>query len=702
MTGWVSDPEGTLRWATEVLTDPAATAARRATAWHAAAVAHLALGEPERARRAARRALAIADSAELRLVLAWIEQDSGNAEASMRHLDAAQPRLRGALLARARCVRGLNQCVAGEYGAAHRELSVAITGARRHDDKHWLANALNARGVVRTYLRRLAAADRDLLAAQALFTSLGQRERAAVCVHNRGFVALQGGNVPEALRLFDRAISGGLRSGRRAEALIDRAYAMIGAGLLADAGEVLAQAGNVLDDAGRSMRLAEATLALGECAARAGRRDAALAAARRARELFRAQNRMRWQTAAEALERRLTVTPASLAPARSVARRCVRHGLRLEAAELRLAAAEVADPDEARELLRLVEVHRGGSARLRTLGWLARARLARLDGDRLGVFAACRAGGGVDELGELAVATALAAGDAAGVLHWLGSVPLKAVNDTLGGRALVVYVEHDGLFAVSVVDGQVRLHALGECPDVEGLRFALASGARTGTAVPVGGGVEDVLLAPLRPVLGERPLVVVPSERLRGLPWAAVDRRPICVAPTVSAWLRAVRAPRVSGHSVWVAGPGLDGADREVTELHKRWGGTVLTGRESTVDAVLAALDGAAVVHIAAHCHFRPDNPAYSYLELADGPLHAHAITGPRLLVLSACEAAPAFLRGDLTTVIASTLPVPDATAAALVTDVHEHLRGGSSPAEALAEAQAWHGDRGFVCIGAG
>lgn len=708
MIGWVSDPDETLRWATGVLSDPGANAGAKATAWHAAAVAHLERGEPSHARRAARRALAIAESAELQLVLAWIEQDSGNPRASMRHLDAALPKLRGPLLARARCVRGLNLCVAGEYGAAHRELSSAITGSRRHGDQHWLANALNARAVVRTYLRKLASADRDLVTAQALFVSLGQRERAAVCVHNRGFVALQAGDVPGALRYFDTAISGGLRPGRRAEALIDRAYAMLGAGLITDAGEVLTQAGKLLDGAGRSMRLAEATLALGECAVRAGRHDLALDSARRAAGLFRAQRRAGWLVAAEALELRATITEASLPAAREIARRCVRHGLRLEAAEVRMAATGVAGGDEARQLLKLVEVHRtDGSARLRALGWLAKARLARLDGDRRAVYAACRAGllAGASELVDIGLATAFEAGDPEGVLHWIGQVSTRSLAETLGDKALLAYFERA---AVSVVDGQVRLHQLGACPDVDSLRFALGTGKANASA----GRFDEVLLAPLRPLIGDRPLVVVPGAELHGLPWAALETcagRPVTIAPTVSTWLRAAKAEATAGHHVWIAGPGLEHADREVSRLHQRWGGRLLTSAESTVDETLAAMDGAALVHIAAHCHYRADAPTFSYLELADGPLHGYDLdrlsTRPRCLVLSACEgalAAHALLRQETTTVIASTLPVVDVAAIDLVTTLHRHLRAGTPPAHALARAQSEHGDRGFLCVGAG
>ena len=123
----------------------------------------------------------------------------------------------------------------------------------------------------------------------------------------------------------------------------------------------------------------------------------------------------------------------------------------------------------------------------------------------------------------------------------------------------------------------------------------------------------------------------------------------------------------------------------------------MLSGRESTVDNVLAAMDGAGLAHIAAHGR-------YGGVELADGVLWPGDIDRPpRLLVLSACECAldPLLPKGTRA-VVASTLPVVDEAAVGLVTSLHANLRAGSGPAEALARAQVRHGDRGFVCVGAG
>jgi hypothetical protein len=294
-------------------------------------------------------------------------------------------------------------------------------------------------------------------------------------------------------------------------------------------------------------------------------------------------------------------------------------------------------------------------------------------------------------------------GDPVAVLRRIARSPVDDLIKSLGNKAMLHYVESgDGLLAVSVVDGRVRLHPLGRPAAGAGtLRLVLGAAA----AARVARRIDDVLLAPLRPLLGTRPLVVVPAAVLHGMPWAALPTcagRAVSVAPSVPEWLRAGRLPSTLDNPVWVAGPGLRHADREVATLRTRCGGTLLNSRQSTVDRVRAAIGGADLVHIAAHGRYRPGAPHHSCLELADGPLYGHDFgAGPRILVLSACEGALCVpLAPGTRAVIASTVPVADAAAAGLFTTFYEHFHRG--PAEALARAQAEHGDRGFVCTGAG
>ena len=174
-----------------------------------------------------------------------------------------------------------------------------------------------------------------------------------------------------------------------------------------------------------------------------------------------------------------------------------------------------------------------------------------------------------------------------------------------------------------------------------------------------------------------------------------------------------------------VAGPRLRHAVREVDDLATlRPDATVLRGRSATAAAVLAALDGAALAHVACHGRFRSDAPLFSSLELADGPLTALDLQGmrrpPEVLVLSACDlalserrpgdellgVAAALLAMGTRTVVASVVPVHDAGARRLMTAFHRELLD-ARPATALARAQAAVGAdsapvAGFVCLGSG
>jgi CHAT domain-containing protein len=322
--------------------------------------------------------------------------------------------------------------------------------------------------------------------------------------------------------------------------------------------------------------------------------------------------------------------------------------------------------------------------------------------------------------------------------------PREAV-EALGERVLVEYVELDGVMrAVTLACGRTALHelaAVDAAAQLEWLRFALRRWVRGGTssarraahlanAHAAAAELERMLLEPLLPVLGDAPLVVVPTGELHALPWSALPSlrdRPVTVAPSLSLWVdRANRLRSRRRNIALVAGPHLRHATREVRELatvHPR--AAVLHGDEATAGNAMSALDGAAVAHVACHGRFRADSPLFSSLELADGPLNVHELQrlrrAPELLVLSSCDLAlserhpgdellglaAALLAMGTRTIVASVVPVPDAAARRLMLAFHSELAAGAPPATALARAQAaLHGRSaalaGFVCLGVG
>ncbi|HWF42535.1 MAG TPA: CHAT domain-containing protein, partial [Acidothermaceae bacterium] len=177
---------------------------------------------------------------------------------------------------------------------------------------------------------------------------------------------------------------------------------------------------------------------------------------------------------------------------------------------------------------------------------------------------------------------------------------------------------------------------------------------------------------------------------------------------------------RAGRRVVLVAGPNLEHAEPEVAALAKLYNAPqMLTRADATADVVRQEIDGAELAHIAAHGRFRADNPQFSAIELADGPLTVYDLErmhrGPRRLVLSACDSGlSAVHAGDelmglvgavfslgTSTLIASVVPVPDDLTEALMVELHNQLCEGATPAHALATAQTQVQVDGFVCFGA-
>lgn len=327
---------------------------------------------------------------------------------------------------------------------------------------------------------------------------------------------------------------------------------------------------------------------------------------------------------------------------------------------------------------------------------------------------------------------------------------VDALRAALGERALVdVCAVDGGLWAVVVTPWTIALRQLGPLDEVTreiaNVRFALrrlalGHGSPASQRVAAEGvdfaaaRLDELLVEPVRDLVADRALVVVPPALLHALPWGLLPScaaRPVAVAPSASVWLRAATADGVgSDDVVLVAGPDLPHAAEEVDALATRYPSARCFGAGSAdAAAVLAALDGADLGHIAAHGVFRADNPLFSCLQLDDGPLTVYDLEtlqrAPRHLVLSACDSGLSAVRpGDelmglsaalfslgTSSLVASVVPVPDATTRPLMLALHAAIRRGEPPAAALAAARAATADdspaalvaaAGFVCFGDG
>jgi CHAT domain-containing protein len=158
---------------------------------------------------------------------------------------------------------------------------------------------------------------------------------------------------------------------------------------------------------------------------------------------------------------------------------------------------------------------------------------------------------------------------------------------------------------------------------------------------------------------------------------------------------------------VLVGGPRLATGDAEVRRLAAQYpDAVVLADGGAMTEQVMAAMDGAWLVHMAAHGTFRADSPLFSAIELDDGPLTVYDLErlsrAPYRIVLSSCDSAvgaavgadellglvSALISLGSAGVVASVVPVNDPATVPLMLALHDHLRDGSGLAEALALAR--------------
>ena len=293
------------------------------------------------------------------------------------------------------------------------------------------------------------------------------------------------------------------------------------------------------------------------------------------------------------------------------------------------------------------------------------------------------------------------------------SLDVADLVEAVGGAAFVEFVEvGDRLLAVVVSRGRVSKLPLGATADatraIDFARYTLrrAAAGRPAQVAEAGARLEAALLGGAVDRLRDVPGVVLsPTSRLHAAPWGLLPVLadvPHSVVPSARLWLQARERLPGSERWVFVCGPGLTTGGAEIDVVSPRHpGAVVLRDGAATVERSLAALDGAAVAHLAAHGHFRDDSPLFSALDLADGPLTVHdferMVRPPHRVVLSACESgvmAPVGA-GELLGLVSALLAVGTAGVAASVVVVHDdatadlmvHLHAGLEEGEDLATA---------------
>ena len=299
---------------------------------------------------------------------------------------------------------------------------------------------------------------------------------------------------------------------------------------------------------------------------------------------------------------------------------------------------------------------------------------------------------------------------------------LGRLLDGLDGHRLVDLTAVDGrIYATTVVGRRVRTHLAGTVEaaarEADLARFLLRriahgrpSARASADLAATGLRLQQLLLGPAAADL-DGPAVVVPPARFHAVPWPLLPvlrRVPMVVAPSALMWLRAGELPRPRRRRVVViTGPDLSGAATEAAGIAGGYpGAVVLSDGTATVEATLGALDGAFTAHVAAHGRFRADNPLFTALLLADGPLTVYDLgrlrRAPRRLVLSSCDSAVAApvgadeLLGTMSalaplgtaSMLASVVPVNDAATGTLMAAFHTRLRAGDPFGAALHAAR--------------
>jgi CHAT domain-containing protein/tetratricopeptide (TPR) repeat protein len=144
----------------------------------------------------------------------------------------------------------------------------------------------------------------------------------------------------------------------------------------------------------------------------------------------------------------------------------------------------------------------------------------------------------------------------------------------------------------------------------------------------------------------------------------------------------------------------------EALAIASLWDGQALVEEQATLEAFRRLAPKSVAIHLAAHGDFRPDNPLFSGLALADGWLTTLDIFNMRLnaslVTLSACQTGRSvvgggdellglmrsFLAAGAATLVATLWAVEDRSTAQLMSSFYGRLAGGETKGAALRRAQ--------------
>lgn len=228
----------------------------------------------------------------------------------------------------------------------------------------------------------------------------------------------------------------------------------------------------------------------------------------------------------------------------------------------------------------------------------------------------------------------------------------------------------------------------------------------------------EKLFAPLESFLTNRNLIIVPSAALNYVPFQAlfdgekylIETREISYAPSATVWnfLQNKRARKAKNALlIGFADERIPLVNNEIKELEKIFDAAkTFTGKDAKFSVFTDNAADFGLLHIACHGQFRPENPMFSSLHLADGWITVRDIVSQKLnaelVTLSACETglnkifagdeilglARGFLSAGANSLVLSLWTVSDAATTRLMKNFYKNLQRGATASASLAGSQ--------------
>lgn len=230
--------------------------------------------------------------------------------------------------------------------------------------------------------------------------------------------------------------------------------------------------------------------------------------------------------------------------------------------------------------------------------------------------------------------------------------------------------------------------------------------------------LREKLFAPIEKFTGNRDLIIVPSASLNYVPFQAlfdgekylIETREISYAPSATVWsfLQKKRASKMKNALlIGFADKRIPLVNNEIKELKKIFeSAKTFTGKAAKFSAFTENSADFDLLHLACHGQFRPENPMFSSLHLADGWITVRDIVSQKLnaelVTLSACETglskvfagdeilglARGFLSAGAGSLILSLWTVNDEATTRLMKSFYKNLQLGATASASLASSQ--------------